>query len=92
MEDPRKYNIERIKNLGQFILEIQFEDGKIHRIDFSKIRHKNWRKNLENLDYFNRVKINEWGRLEWPAGEDFKPEHLYYWEKFGKNYIQLKTP
>jgi hypothetical protein len=85
--DPIKFNIEKIFILSDFVLEIHFEDGKIQKIDFSKIQHKNWKKKLENLDYFNLVSINECGYLKWPNGEDFKPEHLYFWEKFKKYYF-----
>ena len=87
MIDPTQFNIKNFHILGDFLLEILFEDGKIQTIDFSKIHHKDWKKNLENLDYFNQVIINECGYLEWPNGEDFKPEHLYYWENYEKYYL-----
>ncbi len=88
MENPTKFNIKNFHILGDFLLEIHFEDGKTQKIDFNKIHHKDWRKKLEDLNYFNQVEINECGYLEWPNGEDFKPEHLYYWEKYEKYYLQ----
>lgn len=87
MKDPRQFNIKSFRILADFILEITFEDGKVQIIDFSKIHHDEWRKKLEDLNYFNQVVVNECGYLEWPEGEDFKPEHLYYWEKFSQYYL-----
>ena len=88
MEDPRKFYIDSFVNEGDFRVKIRFCDGKIQRIDFSKVCHHGDWKELEQLDYFNDVYLNEVGNLEWPHGQDFKPEHLYYWEKFQKYYCE----
>lgn len=87
MEDPTKFKIKKIKIIKNFMIEIVFEDSKVQIIDFGKIEHKGWWKELENLDYFNQVKISDIKHLEWPNGQDFKPEHLYYWENYEKLYL-----
>lgn len=87
MEDRSKYRIKSIKVLNDFVLEIIFEDGVLQRINFAEIKHKGWWKELEDLTYFNKVKISAIKHLEWPNGQDFKPEHLYYWEKYKNLYF-----
>lgn len=83
-----KFRIKNFKILRDFVLEIFFEDGKIQIIDFSKIKHKGWWKELENLEYFNLVKISDIKHLEWPNGQDFKLEHLYDWENYKTYYME----
>lgn len=34
--------IDRINNLGSFKLELHFHDGKVHAIDFSKLKLEPW--------------------------------------------------
>lgn len=87
MEDPNKFNIKSFRILHDFIIEIHFEDGKVQTIDFEKFHHKGWWEELNDLDYFKNVRLNEMDNLEWPNGQDFMPEHLYYWEKYEKNYL-----
>lgn len=86
MQDPNNYNINNFEIIDTFIIQINFEDGKTQIIDFGKINHKGWWKELEDPNYFKQVKIDDIKNLEWPHGQDFKPEHLYYWEKFSKFY------
>jgi hypothetical protein len=86
MEDPNKFNIKSFKILKDFVIEIHYDDGKVQTIDFGKIKHPGCFKELTNLTYFKQVRLNEINNLEWPNGQDFKPEHLYYWEKFEKLY------
>ena len=88
MEDPNKFNIKSFKIIKDFVIEIHYADGKIQTVDFTKIQLMGWLGELKNLGYFNEVKINEIGNLEWPNGQDFKPEHLYYWEKHEKYYTK----
>lgn len=86
MDDPNKFHIKKFKMIRDFVMEIQFIDDKVLVIDFSKINHKGQWEELENLDYFNKVRLNEIHNLEWPNGQDFNPYHLYYWDKFEKYY------
>lgn len=86
MEDPNKFNIKNIKLLKDFVIEIQYEEGKIQVIDFGTITRKGWWDNLKDSTFFNQVKINEVANLEWPNEYEFEPEHLYYWDKFGHHY------
>ncbi|MFI5342708.1 MAG: DUF2442 domain-containing protein [Chlamydiales bacterium] len=66
--------------------KITFIDGKSQTIDFSAIQQEGWWAELNDLHYFNRVRVNEIKNLEWPNGQDFKPEYLYYWEKYEKYF------
>ena len=86
--DRFKYRIKSLKILNNFLVEITFEDGKIQKINFAEVEHKGWWKELEDLTYFNKVKISDIKHLEWPNGQDFKPEHLYYWEDYRKLYMK----
>ncbi|MDX8430274.1 MAG: DUF2442 domain-containing protein [Candidatus Algichlamydia australiensis] len=85
-EDPKKFRIVSFKFLEDFVIEVVHVDGTKKVIDFRKLKLKKWMKNLENLDYFNQVGINEIGNLEWPNGEDFHPGYFYYWEEYEKYY------
>lgn len=85
--DPKKFRIKKFDIIEDFIVKIFFEDGKVQTIDFGKLNLKSWWKELEDLNYFNQVKLSEIKHLEWPNGQDFKPEHLYYWENFEKYYL-----
>lgn len=87
MEDPKKFRIRDFKIIDDFIIQINFVDGKLQRIDFGSMKLKGWWGELKNLDYFKQVKLNEIKNLEWPNGQDFKPEHLYYWEKYFQYYL-----
>jgi len=87
MEDPKKFRIKNFKFLDDFVIEILFEDGTKNVIDFGKLELKGWWKELEDINYFNLVRISEIKHLEWPNGQDFKPEHIYYWEKYEKYYL-----
>ena len=91
MDDPKKIDIKTFKMIKDFVIEIQFYDGKVQKIDFSQFQHEGWWKELSDLAYFKEVKINEMNNLEWANGQDFKPEHLYYWEKFGKYYTRSSS-
>ncbi len=87
MEDFTKIVIEEFKFKADFLLELHFRDGKIQTIDFSKINYRGWMKELEELEYFNKVALNECGNLAWPNGQDFMPEYLYDWDKFKHLFI-----
>ncbi|MBA2369173.1 MAG: DUF2442 domain-containing protein [Candidatus Protochlamydia sp.] len=86
MDDPNKYNIKTFKNIKDFVIEITYEDGKTQIIDFQKINYRSWWKELEDPSYFKKVRIDEIANLSWPNGQDFLPEHLYYWEKYQHLY------
>lgn len=86
MDDLNKFRIKSFRIVEDFVIEIIFKDGKVQKIDFQKIKHDSWWKQLEDLSYFKKVMINEIDNLSWPDGQDFSPEHLYYWEKYGNLY------
>lgn len=87
MEDPNKFNVKNFNIVDDFVLEVLFEDGTQNIINFGKLELKGWWEELKDLEYFNQVKIAKTKYLEWPNGQDFKPEHLYYWSEFEKYYL-----
>jgi hypothetical protein len=88
MEDPQKLSINSFKIIRDFVIEIHYRDGKTQMVDFGKIQLNGWWEELKDINYFKKVRINEIQNLEWPNGQDFKPEHLYYWEKYEKHYTK----
>lgn len=87
IEDPTKFKIKSFKIIQEFLIEIQFKDGKVQKIDFSKLNFTNRWEELNNLDYFNQIRINEVHNLSWPHGQDLNPQHLYYWEEYEQYYL-----
>ena len=88
MEDPRLFEIKNFKLLRDFVIEIHFKTGKIQVIDFNEVHQPGWWAELTDLDYFNQVSLDIINNLSWPNGQDFKPEHLYYWGKYRKYYLK----
>ena len=91
MDDPNKYNIKSFEVIKDFVIKIYYEDGKTQTIDFKKINYDPWWKELEDPTYFRKVAINEIDNLSWPNGQDFLPEHLYYWEKYENLYTSPRN-
>ena len=88
MADLDSMSIANFKLVGKYTIEITFKDGKVQTINFEPVIGKGWMKQLLDVDYFGRVKLNDGGNLEWPDGQDFNPEALYDWERFEKLYIE----
>lgn len=68
-----------------FIIEIEFNNGEIHQIDFQPIifgKNKNSYKYLQNLDLFKNFKMDYtiyWLKFEKYNDEiAFMPEYLYF--------------
>ncbi|AMX01257.1 DUF2442 domain-containing protein [Microbulbifer thermotolerans] len=88
MADLDAMTITNFKLVGNYTIEITFKDGKVQTINFEPVIGKGWMKQLLDQNYFNKVKLNDGGNLEWPDGQDFNPEALYEWERFEKLYIE----
>ncbi|MDX8430275.1 MAG: DUF2442 domain-containing protein [Candidatus Algichlamydia australiensis] len=88
LEDPRKFTITSFRILGDFVLEIVYEDGTKRVVNFGKLKREGFWEKLQDLNYFNQVKLSDIYNLEWPNGEDFHPGHFYYWEEYEKYYLR----
>ena len=65
-----------IKNLGDYILWLQFHDGESKTINFQPLIGKWVSASLLDKDYFKQVTIDNGGGIEWPNGFDFCPNYL----------------
>lgn len=88
MDNLQAMTIVRFSHIGNYTLELLFLDETIQVIDFKPVIGYGWMKELLDPSYFNQVRINEGGNLEWPNGQDFNPEALYDWPHFAPLYIQ----
>ncbi len=87
MSDLESWEITNFEILESYTIKITFKDGKKQVINFEPVIGKGWMSQLKDLNYFNKVQLNDGGNLEWPDGQDFNPEALYDWEKFERRYI-----
>lgn len=90
MKDLTKFFVKNFEILNDLIIKITFVDGKQQVVDFSKVYLRGPWEKLKDKDYFDKVKLNDGHNLEWPDGQDFKPEHLYYWDKYEEHYLPKK--
>ncbi len=68
-------NAHYIKN---YILEIEFEDGKKKIVDFERYLYGEVFKTLQDVDRFKEFKIDkQLGTIVWETGADFCPDTLY---------------
>jgi len=61
--------------LGEYKIEIQFNDTNKGIVNFESILDKPIFSPLKNVDYFKNFKLNAW-TIEWENGADFSPEFL----------------
>lgn len=64
------------KVLPNFLLDIEFDDAKISRIDIKPFIKNGISSALKNEDFFSSVKAID-GYITWPNGFDFCPAFLY---------------
>jgi len=71
-------------------LEVKFNDNKIRQVDFNPILEGSLYKDLRDLRFFNRVKIDpEVHTLVWPNGVDFDPASLHEWPDFLRHFAAV---
>ena len=72
------HDITAVEVIGDFRLQLTFDDGTVGEVDFAE---RDWRGVLEPLHdpaYFSRVRVDpEVGTVAWPDGVDLAPEPLY---------------
>jgi len=80
--------IVRFEQIAPLTLKLYFADQTEQLINFEPILRGVWLRPLRDPAYFQQVKLNEAGNLEWPDGQDFNPEALHNWPVFAQLYIQ----
>lgn len=67
--------------VGDYTLQIMFDDGFRHIIDFEPILQGEVFGSLRDIELFEQVRLDQEARtLVWPNGADFDPETLRYWD------------
>lgn len=67
-----------VKYLGGFVLELEFDDGSIKKVDLKNYLDGEIFEPLKDQNYFKTVTVNsELDTIVWENGADFSPEFLY---------------
>ena len=87
------YRIESFSIVAPFTLNVRFDDGTSRRIDFTPILHGEIYGPLQDLQLFERVKLDhEVHTLVWPNGADFDPATLHDWPKHASEVAAAVEP
>jgi len=73
--------ITKIKLLGGYKIQMQFNDGSAKTLDFKQFLGKGISRELLDENYFSKVQIESGGGLSWPNGFDFCPNFLHDFEE-----------
>lgn len=88
MTGHKLYRVTNFKIVGQYTLQIWFDDGSAQTIDFEPVLHGPVFEPLRDLALFNQVRLIDYaGCLEWPTGADFDPETLRNWPDYREEII-----
>ena len=73
-----------------YVLEIEFEDGKKKRIDFTEYLYGEVFEPLKELERFKNFRIDkQLGTIVWDTGADFCPDSLYsYIEEIEESHVR----
>jgi len=78
----RLHRIVQFQIVGDYTIQILFDDGIEQLINFKPILNGPVFKPLQDLGLFNQVSLNpDFGALEWPNGADIAPNVLHDWSK-----------
>ena len=74
------YDVIKLKYIKDYILYVEFENGKKGRIDLKKYSKKSGIfRELADISFFKKASINkELGVITWPNGLDIAPENIYH--------------
>lgn len=68
----------RIRHLGQYKLEVAFNDGSLKEVDLAKELYGEIFEPLKDVDFFKQAFVcEETKTVQWPNGADFAPEFLH---------------
>ena len=84
------YKISDCQIIGPYTLSLKFDDGASRIINFKNILKGELYYNLNDLNYFNLVKIdNEINTIVWPNGADFDPATLHDWHLYEEDIQKM---
>ena len=70
-------HVEKVKHLGDFKLQLTFNDGVVMDVDLEDELYGPIFEPLKDVNLFQQVTVNsETNTIEWPNGADFAPEFL----------------
>lgn len=76
--------------LESYVVELQFKDGFIGRLDLSGELSGPVFEPLNDAEFFRRVRVED-GTIRWPNDADFDPDVLRYWCESGGVQSQEQT-
>ena len=81
------YKVLSFKIVAPYTLSLKFDDGSNRTINFKNVLKGDLYSLLNNLNYFNQVKIDEEiNTIVWPNGADFDPLTLHDWNIYEKDF------
>ena len=83
-----KHPIKAFTISGPWKLSLTFDDGVVKEVDLKGIDFGLYQA-LADLNYFNQVHLtDDFFTIEWPNGEDFNPDSLYFWEERRPDWLK----
>ena len=83
-----QYKINSVSIKGEYILELEFNDGTKKIINFKPMLKGKMYSPLKDIKWFNQVKLDkEVHTIVWPNGADFDPLILHDWEIYEKEIL-----
>lgn len=83
------YRVTDFRIVGEYTLEIRFDDNSVQTIDFRPVLYGHMWGPLRDLSFFNQVRLDsEAETLVWPNGADFDPETLRNWPKYKEHLAE----
>ncbi len=71
------HRVSRARALPGYRLSVEFDDGVGGEVDLSERLFGPVFEPLEDVDFFARVEVDEFGAVSWPNGADIAPDALY---------------
>lgn len=76
MQDISLIRVVDVEYIKDYIMRLEFSDGKIKEIDFLPLLKGKMYEPLKDKKMFIQFALTSW-TLEWVNGADFAPEYLY---------------
>lgn len=76
MENPQLLRVTDVDYIGDYTLDLKFNNGQKRRVDFIPLLKSKKQAELKDKKLFIQYGLNHW-TIEWANGVDFSPEYLY---------------
>ena len=84
------YRVLDFKVVGDYILQVEFEDGLDRTVDLEAVLEGEMSGPLKDPRLFAQVELDpETHTLVWPNGADFDPETLHDWPKYAEQMKEM---